>query len=96
MTEQELRDAIGNGRVDNRIQDFWAEAIRQMGKKNRCPAVYKVAWRMYVESVKDIKTPTPFGFSEEEKSVIRAGLGVPFSEAVNPSDYPPFRRGRSV
>jgi uncharacterized protein YcfJ len=57
MTEQELSDAIGEGMIENRIQDFRAEAIERTGKQRRCPTVYKAAWKMYVESVKEITPP---------------------------------------
>jgi hypothetical protein len=53
MTEQELREAIYEGRIENRIQDFWRKAVEQTGKKRFCPTVYKAAWKMYVDSVKE-------------------------------------------
>ena len=63
MTEQELIEAISEGRLKNRTQDFWDEALKQTGKKRRCPTVYKAAWSMYVESMKDAPIDHASGLS---------------------------------
>jgi hypothetical protein len=58
MTEQELKDAIGDGRMENTVHKFWTkETIVEAGRKKVCPKVIKLAWKKYVESVKDIPNP---------------------------------------
>ena len=58
MTEQELKDAIGDGRMENTVHKFWtAEVIAEAKRKKICPTVQRLAWKKYVESVKDVPTP---------------------------------------
>lgn len=58
MTEQELKDAIGDGRMQNEVHKFWTpEVITQAKRKKLCPTVQRLAWKLYVESVKDIPVP---------------------------------------
>lgn len=58
MTEMELRYAIGEALIENRVSDFWTpEVVREAGRRKLCPTVSRLAWRKYVESVKDVPPP---------------------------------------
>lgn len=58
MTEQELKDGIGDGRIDNQVHLFWTEdVIRQAKRQKLCPTVQRLAWKLYVTAVADKPVP---------------------------------------
>jgi len=64
MTEKQLSDSIGAGLIPNTVHLFWTKALIASGNRKRmCPKIYKLAWQLYVESVKDI--PAPDGLEEQ-------------------------------
>jgi hypothetical protein len=59
MTEEQLKFAIGETSYPNRVADFYETARQMCGYKRVTKAVCMLAWRLYVESVKDEPNPVP-------------------------------------
>jgi hypothetical protein len=57
MTEDELKYAIGETDYPNKVHEFYDAARKLCGYKRITPAVCALAWRLYVESVKDEPNP---------------------------------------
>jgi hypothetical protein len=57
MTEEQLKCGIREGTIDNMVHLFVTrETIREAGRKHDCNTVRKLAWKKYVESVKNVPT----------------------------------------
>jgi hypothetical protein len=58
MTEQELKDGIGDGRIANQVHMFWTDEVITKAKRQKlCPTVQKLAWKLYVAAVEDKPMP---------------------------------------
>lgn len=58
MTESQLSYAIAEGLMVNDVQKFWTvEVIHEARRKKMCPTVVRLAWKKYVDSVKDQTAP---------------------------------------
>jgi len=58
MTEAELKYAISEGLIKNEVHKFWTkETIAEAKRVKLCPKVQELAWRKYVESMRDVPAP---------------------------------------
>jgi hypothetical protein len=57
MTEQELRDGIAEGKIENRVHEFYEPARVLCGYKRVTHAVCVLAFKLYADSVKDVSAP---------------------------------------